>query len=709
MKRKISTITLFAFFALSGSIFAQGNDPVLMKINGKPVLKSEFEYIYNKNNTNNSLDKKTLEEYVDLFVNFKLKVEEAKTQGIDTTKSFVSELSGYRTQLTKPYLTDSKVEEDVLVEAYNRSKEDIDVSHILIRIAQGATPADTLKAWNTALSALKRLQKEDFEKVAKAMSEDPSAEQNGGHLGYISAFRTVYPFETAAYNTPVGTLSKPVRSAFGYHIIKVNARRASQGEVLVAHIMKFTEKEISIHNDFPKIALDSISKLIEIKKTKTKPIYDSFAKRIASKNNISKTTLDSIVARIEMANRIVAKNKMAKNTIDSIAKCIAAGDDFGKLAATYSDDKGSAAKNGELPWFGTGRMVPEFENAAFALKKAGDISEPIQSQFGWHIIKLIDKKGLAPFDEIKADLERKVKRDERANRGQEAFTAKLRAAYNYQLNKPAITEMYSLVSEKVAIDSAFLAKSAKLSKALFTFATKSYTQADFVKYLTENPTSDKAIATELLNDKLKAYEDRELLAFEDTQLEKKYPDFRFLIQEYHDGILLFEVSNKEVWDKASKDTQGLETYFKAHKDVYTWEKPHYKGRVIYCKDKATLKAAKAIVKKSDIDSIDKYLPARLNDSIQYVKIEKGLFVQGENKVVDNFIFKVKEKPAITAEYPLVFVTGKMLKFTPEDYSDVRGLVTADYQEYLEKEWIAALRAKYPVEVNQEVLKTVKKN
>lgn len=715
MKRTVSKISLFAFFALTGHLFAQVNDPVLMNINGKPVYKSEFEYIYNKNNTNNSLDKKSLEEYVDLFVNFKLKVEEAKAQGIDTTRSFVTELAGYRSQLTKPYLTDSKVDEEILREAYNRSKEDVDVSHILIRVAQNATPADTLKAWNIVQSILKRLQKEDFAKVAKEVSEDPSAADskgqvgNGGRLGFISAFRTVYPFETMAYNTPVGAISKPVRSAYGYHIIKVHARRPSLGEVLVAHIMKFTEKEIVLNNDLPKAAYDSINKLIEIKATKSKPVYDSFAKRIAAKNNLSKTALDSIVTRIETAQRIVAKNKMAKSTIDSIAKRIAAGDDFGKLASTYSDDKGSSAKNGELPWFGAGRMVPEFENTAFALKNKGDVSEPVQSQYGWHIIKLIDKKGLAPFEEIKEELDRKVKRDERATMGQDAFVSKLKADYNFQLNKAAVDELKGLVADKATIDSVFFANAQGLNKPLFTFGLKTYSQADFVSYVKLNAYSDRATASEQLDQKLTSYIDRELLAFEDLQLEKKFPEFRFLIQEYHDGILLFEVSNKEVWEKASKDTDGLAAYFKAHKEVYTWEKPHYKGRVIYCKDKATFAAAKSIVKKSVADSLDKYLPARLNDSIQYVKIEKGLFVQGDNKAVDNLVFKLKEQPTAAADYPYVFVTGKMLKFTPEDYTDVRGLVTADYQEYLEKEWITALRAKYKVEINQEVLKTVKQN
>lgn len=646
MKRTV--ISLVAIFALFSGIFAQSSDPVLMKINGKPVLKSEFEYIYNKNNSNNSLDKKTLEEYVDLFINFKLKVEEAKTQGIDTTKSFISELSGYRSQLTKPYLTDSKVDEATIREAYDRSKEDVDVSHILIRIPQNATPADTLKAWNDINAVWKRVQKEDFNKVAKETSQDQSVEQNQGHIGWISAFRTVYPFETVAYNTPVGTISKPIRTAFGYHVVKVQGRRNSLGEVLVAHIMTFTSKGEE------------------------------------------------------------AVNKKAKATIDSIYQRIKAGDDFGTLAAKHSMDKGSSVKNGELPWFGTGRMVPEFENAAFALKNKGDVSEPIQSAYGWHIIKLIDKKPLASYEDLKADLERKVKRDERANRGQEAFLAKSKAENNYQLNAASLKEFYKVLGTRKLADSAFVADVAKLDKPLFSVAGKKYTQADFAKYLKKNNASDKTIASEIINEKLDAFVNAELLAYEDEQLEKKYDDFRNLMQEYHDGILLFEVSNREVWDKASKDTEGLAKYFNTHKDNYKWDKPHYKGRVILCKDKETFAAAQKIVKKAAADSIDKYLRVRLNDSIQHVKVEKGLYVQGENKVVDNQVFKTKDKFIPSKDYPFSFVVGKTIQ-KPEDYTDVRGLVTAEYQEFLEKEWIKSLRAKYPVNVNDDVLKSVKKN
>ena len=649
MKRKSPVVILVALLALSANTFDQSTDPVMMTINGKPVLKSEFEYIYNKNNSNNSLDKKTLEEYVDLFVNFKLKVEEAKTQGIDTTKSFITELAGYRSQLTKPYLTDSKVDDATLREAYDRSKEDVDVSHILIRIPQNATPADTLKAWNDINAIWKRVQKEDFAKVAKEKSQDQSAEQNSGHISWISAFRTVYPFETVAYNTPVGSISKPVRTAFGYHVLKVHARRNSLGEVLVAHIMIFTSKGED------------------------------------------------------------AVNKKAKISIDSIYQRIKAGDDFGTLASKHSMDKGSSVKNGELPWFGTGRMVPEFETAAFALKNKGDYSEPIQSSYGWHILKLIDRKGLASYDELKADLERKIKRDERANRGQQAFLAKSRTDNNYQVDAAKLNEFYKAATSHKISDSIFITEVAKLDKPLLSFAGKKYSQTDFAKYLKKNNSSDKTIASEVINEKLDAFVDAELLTYEDTQLEKKYDDFRNLMQEYHDGILLFEVSNREVWDKASKDTKGLEKYFKAHKDTYNkWDKPHYKGRVILCKDKETFDAAQKIVKKSAPDSIEKYLRVRLNDSIQHVKVEKGLYVPGDNKVVDNQFFKTKDTYVPTKEYPFAFIVGKPIS-KPEDYSDVRGSVTADYQEFLEKEWIKMLRAKYPVKVNDDILKTVKKN
>jgi peptidyl-prolyl cis-trans isomerase SurA len=645
---KTLLISLSVLF-LSGSLIAKGKDPVLMHINGKPVLKSEFEYIYNKNNSSNALDKKSLEEYVDLFVNFKLKVEEAKFQGIDTTKSFINELSGYRDQLIKPYLTDAKVEENVLKEAYERLKEDIEVSHILIRVQQNAAPEDTLKAWSKMQDVLKRLESEDFSTVAKEASEDQSAVDNGGYIGWITGFRTVYPFETMAFNTPVGTLSKPVRTNFGYHVIKIHNRRRSPGEVLVAHIMRFTSEGDDVGN-----------------------------------------------AR-------------AKNEIDSLYQVVKGGADFGQIASVHSEDRGSAAKNGELPWFGTGRMVAEFEQVAFSLENAGDISEPVKSAYGWHIIKLLDTKPIPSFESRKADIERQVKRDERAQLGQAAFVEKLKKEYKLKMLRGTHTEdFYALLQDRTLTDSVFQAEASRLKKPMFSFAKKTLKQDDFLAYLINNPGTEKASPKEIIDEKLQSFIEKELLAYENSQLENKYDDFRLLMQEYHDGILLFEVSNNEVWEKASKDTAGLAAFFKRNKERYSWDKPHFKGRVVQCKTEDIYKAAKEIVAVQPKDSIDKYL-RQLNDSVVNIKIDRGLYVQGDNKFVDKYIFKSGEELEKDAKYPHVFVPGVMLNYTPEDYTDVRGLVTADYQEHLEKEWIKMLRDKFPVKINQRVLRTIQKN
>ncbi|HQB28496.1 MAG TPA: peptidylprolyl isomerase [Paludibacter sp.] len=640
------------FVSLSVLLFSVSlvaKDPVLMTINGNPVSKSEFEYIYNKNNSNNVLDKKTLEEYVDLFVNFKLKVEEAKSQGIDTTKSFIDELRGYRDQLTKPYLTDAKAEEDVLKEAYERLKEDVEVSHILIRVDQYADPEDTLVAWNKIQEISKRLQHEDFSAVAKEVSEDQSASYNGGYVGWITGFRTVYPFETMAFNTPVGTISSPVRTVIGYHLIKVSNRRNSPGEVLVSHIMKFTSEGDN------------------------------------------------------------ALNEQAKHQIDSLCQLVKEGADFGQLASANSDDRGSAVKNGELPWFGTGRMVPEFEQAAFALQNKGDISEPIQSAYGWHIIKLIDTKPIPSFEAKKSEIERLIKRDERAQAGSKAFIEKLKKDYKLKFAKgTAKDDFCTLLQDRTLADSAFLAEASSLKKPMFSFAKKTYKQNDFLSYLKENSSTEKSSAKDIIDEKLNEFIEKELLAYEDSQLEKKYDDFRLLMNEYHDGILLFEVSNEEVWEKASKDTAGLAAFFKKNKENYTWDKPHFKGRVVQCKNEEALQAAKHIIASQPQDSIDKQLRF-LNDSVVNIKIDKGLYVQGDNKFVDHYIFASTDEFEPDAKFPYVEVAGKMLNDTPEEYTDVRGLVTADYQEYLEKEWIVHLRNKYPVKINQKVLKKIQKN
>jgi len=643
---KVKNFLFAIVLAVSCSLFAQVDyDPIIMRVNGNPITKSEFEYIYNKNNSANMIDKKTLAEYVELFINFRLRVEEAKYQGLDTTAAFIRDFTNYRAQLAAPYLTDREAQEAVIKEAHSRMQEEVEVSHILVRIPPNATAADTLAAWRQIQDAERRLRRESFETIARAVSECPTAE-TGGHIGWISAFHTIYEFETRAYNTPIGTVSAPVRTLFGYHLIKVHNRREASGEVLTSHIMVFTHENA----------------------------------------------------------------ELAKQQIDSLYRRVLAGDDFGRLAREHSEDRGSAVQNGELPWFGTGRMVPEFENAAFALNEIGDVSEPIQSMYGWHIIKLLDRRGVPTLDEARPEIERMIRRDERANAGQRAFVVSLKEEYNLQIKTENVNEFVVLLEGKRLNDTIFQAQIAELNKPLISFADQKYSQADFAEFLRTNTISNRTIASEIINEKLNDFVSRRLLAFEDTQLARKHKEFRFLSQEYHDGILLFEISNREIWERSSTDTEGLTAFFNANRERYTWDEPRFKGRVVHAKDRATEREARRIIRRSPVAEIDRNLQALNDGNVRRIRVERGLFVEGANQAVDadRSGFRSRERFVPTEEFPRVFVSGRLLR-APEEYSDVRGLVIADFQAYLEKQWIKYLRAKFPVVIYHDVLKLVEEN
>jgi peptidyl-prolyl cis-trans isomerase SurA len=642
-------LSFFAAFFLCIALSAQ-NDPVLMTVNGKNITKSEFEYIYNKNNSNNPLDKKDLNEYVQLFSDLKLKVIEAEAQGLDTTKAFVKEFNGYREQSAKHYLTDNKVEEEVINEAYDRLKEEISVSHILIKIPNKGTPKDTLEAYQKAMKIRKRLKKEAFDKVAMEVSEDPISSRAGGYLGFVTGFQTILPFENAIYSLPVGGISLPVRTQFGYHLIKVNDKRPSQGRILVAHIMKIIR---------PNTSSDSI--------------------------------------------------RIIKKQIDSIYDKLKAGADFSELARKNSDHIYSAQKGGELPWFESGHsgVGVEFENTAFNLN-VGEISSPIRSAYGFHIIKLLDKKPLESLEEKRAELQRKTKYDERGSKGFETFKKELKKEYNFQVIEASIAEIKNVANNCPAKlnDSLFYNKVADLKKPLFSFSDKVFYQNQFIDFLKKS----KKLSSKDIDGKLDAFANSKLIEYEDSRLEQKYPEFRMLVQEYHDGMLMFNISSKEVWEKAAEDTTGLRKFFDANKKNYTWETPRFKGTIVYCKDKKTEKRVKRIIASSPKDSIGSYLSKLNTENLISVKIDKGLFVKGENKAVDKYVFKEGDYVP-TAEFPIVFVAqgSKILATGPEEYQDMKGLVTSDYQNYLQDEWMKKLRKKYQVIVFQDVLKTVKTN
>lgn len=585
---------LFIVAALSLNMMAQ--DKPLMTINGQPVSAEEFLYIYEKNNQAGALDPKTMDEYLDMFINFKLKVVEAESQGIDTTEAFKKELKGYRAQATPKYLQDNQAMDSLVEMSWRHMSKDRRAAHIAIQCPATADSAQTAEALAKINEAYERVtigkevikgkgrkakkvreKVEPFADVARAVSTDPSVQETGGELGWITPFRYVYPLEEAVYNTEVGKVSAPFRTQYGFHIVLVEEERDHK-EVKASHIMKMTPRGES----------------------------------------------DSVVA---------AK----KALIDSIAAIVNA-ENFAEVAKAESDDRGSSARGGDLGWFGKGMMVKPFEDAAFALE-VGQISAPFQTMYGWHILYKEGERSIQPLDSIHSQVERQVLRDERAKEADKSFIRKTRAEYN--------------------------------------------------------------LPAEMTDEDVKAYADE--------HLEEKYPELRNLVQEYHDGILLFEVSLREVWDKAAKDTAGLEQFFAANKKKYTWDAPHFKGWLLQCKDKNSAKAAQAIIKSADPDSVKSYIAHRINqDSVTYVKAQRGLWEQGKNAAVDKYGLKIKKAEFTPNEQlPYVVCIGKKLK-APATWDDEKGKVTTDYQDFLEKAWIEKLRAKYPVVINEDVWQSIKK-
>lgn len=641
-----------ALLIFNNSIAQENKDAVLMTIGNTKITVAEFLNVYHKNNTAEATkDSKSLNDYLDLFVNFKLKVKEAEELGLDTAKSFKTELAGYRKQLVQPYLTDKEVNQKLLKETYDRLQIDVRASHILVKCNETALPKDTLEAYNKIMKIRARILKgEDFNKVAaeKGISDDPSAKDNGGDLGYFTALQMVYPFECVAYTTKVGDVSMPVRTRYGYHIVKVNNTRKARGEILAAHIM-----------------------------VKTRP-------------NMSKE--DSLTSYTK---------------ISEIYNKLKAGDKFEDMALQFSDDKASAKKGGELPWFGTNKMPVEFEEAAFTLSKKGDFSAPIKTQYGWHIIKLLDKKEVASFDEMKNDLKAKVSKDSRSQVGRSSLIAKIKTEYAFKENLKARDELYKAIDSTLFDGRWDIVKAGEAKKVIFNFNDKTYTQKDFANYIASHQSKRSKSDIKMAFDNLyKQFVDESAIAYEESRLDIKYPEFKALMQEYRDGILLFELTDKKVWSKATKDTLGAKAYYEKYKNNYLWDE-RAEASIYTCSDEKIAKQVRALLK---LNKTEKEIMTEVNKTSQLnLQIEMRVFNKGENEYLDKNwnpgisadIVSVKDKKIV------IVSVSKLLKPEPKSYVDSKGTVTADYQNYLEKEWLAELKKKYSVSIDKNVLATVK--
>ena len=626
------------------------NTAVIMTLENQDITLSDFEYIFRKNNNEEITTKEDLDEYIKLFVNYKLKVKAAKDARLDTNKAFISELKGYRKQLARPYLTDGDLLDKLTEQAYERKKTEVKAKHILVRVDLDAEPADTLVAWNKIKTLRDRVISggEDFEAVAKGQggSEDPSVKDNGGDLGFFSAFQMVYPFEEAAYNTKPGSVSDILRTRYGYHILKVEETRPARGQVLVAHIM-------------------------------TKAGNQS--------NDVTQ--------------------KRAEEKINEIYQKYVNGEEFGELARKYSEDATTSKQGGKLPWFGTRKMVKSFEDVAFNLKDSADVSVPFQTEYGWHIIQKLDEKVIGNFDELKAEIKTKVSKDSRAEKTKKSFLDKLKLEYTVIVKEKSLKHIYKSVDSTFFTKDWEMNKPKKLKEKALKIEKIKLTLADFNAYMIKKKrrANTDAAETFIKNTYYEWVED-ELLAYEDTKLEEKHEPFRQLMQEYRDGILLFELTDELVWSKAIKDTIGLEQFYVENKSNYMW--PDRFNVQAYSTNSQAIATEIMGLFSNELDK-DSIL-AKVNDSSELnANYESGIFSADEKSYLNNIENSKEEVTMIESDGK--YYVAKILQFIPakeKELKEAKGIITSDYQSYLEKQWIGELRSKYNYTVHKDVLYSI---
>ena len=642
--------TLLTFYSLifTLTLFAQ-NDPVLMEIDGNDVTKSEFLQIYLKNNNAPKYDQASLDEYMELFTKFKLKVAEAEKLGYDTIPRLKKELAGYQNQLALPYLIDSAQNEVLVKEAYDRLKNEVRASHILIRMESNASPEDTLRAYNQLLTLKARIEKgEDFAYVARGKngSEDPSVTENGGDLGYFTAFQMVYPFEEQAYNTPVGSVSEPFRTRFGFHILKVTDKRAARGTIKVAHLMIAARKDQS--------------------------------------------TNEQIEAARKKADELYTK--------------IQNGENFENLVNQFSDDPSSNGNGGILPIFGSGtttRMVSEFEDAAFSLKNDGDISEPVQTDYGFHIIKRIELTGISSYDDLEKELQGRVNRDSRSKKTQASFVAKLKKEYNYKDKTRKSIKWFNENLDSSYFVGRWNADDLKTDKVMFIIDGEKFHQQQFATYLESNFRNIRRdLPATVVKNQFTAWEKEMILSLEKAKLSEKHPEYKALMTEYHDGILLYEIMSDKVWNKAMNDTSGLMNYFHSNRANYVWGERV--NAVAY--ECLNMDVANSVYKMLSNGISEDSIVSTINaDSELNLRIRNNKFeVDKTSYIKDNLSDGLNMPYESEGKYYVVNVK-EHLPSVQKEFHEARGAITSDYQNHLEKEWLKELNAKHSVKVHKDVL------
>ncbi len=640
MKKHILTAAV-AFAAAIGTGAAADSDPVLMTVDGHDIRVSEFEYLYNKNNTQ-QVQPQTLDQYLQMFVDYKLKVADAENAGLDTLASFRTEFNGFRRELAEPYLRDTTVFEQLVLDDYNRRRTAVKVSHIMLApTPDGLAAADSLRAAILAGTV-------SFEDAARANSMDRGSSAQGGFMGVVTPDRYPYSFETAAYTTPVGQISEPVNSGMGYHLIRVESSEPNPGEVHVQHILLLTRPD--------------------------------------------------------------ADESAVRARIDSLyAVATAPGADFAALAHTYSQDPGSARNGGELPWFGPGAMVAEFDSAAFATPN-GTISAPFRTRFGYHIINKLDSRALAPLEELRPQIMQAISNDERSALPSRAVIDRLIAERHAKVLPKALAKVRKdLEKHAGGYDSLMRARLGASDLAIATYdGGGRITLAQVMERVPVTASTDVDNAVNHIGGAANIMLRENLRTDFINSLAETNADYRNLLNEYRDGILLYEISSRNVWDRAARDTTGLEEYFRAHRDKYQWDQPKFKSFIIFASSDSVLQEALNYAPTLSTADAQAFTAAMREHFGRDVKVERVIAARGENPITDYLAFD-GDKPAADARTrwaAYAAYQGRIID-GPECAADVRGAAVTDYQSELDRQWLEQLRAKYPVRINNGVFEALK--
>ncbi len=649
MKLKV----FFGALALVGvaTLAIAATDPVLMKINNKEVKLSEFEYLYKKN-LEQQVNKESIDEYVDRFVNYKLKVAEAERLGYDTLQYIKKEIDGYKEDMLSPFLTDTELQEQLVREAYERMKTDVDVSHIML--SRGRNKAEEKKQI-AMMDSIRNciLSGEDFNELVMKYSVDRSKENNKGEYGFISSGVFPYDFEKVVYDTPLGELSKPFVTDYGVHMVRVNGYRPNDGQVEVAHILRL----------FPK------------------------------------------------SSGVTEEEKQAvKAKIDSIYNCILKGENFDDLAKSYSQDFKTARDGGKLPPFGRNYMVKAFENVAYSLPE-GVISEPFETPYGYHIIKKIKNIPLGTIDDCREAIEKKIASDQRSMMPIESRCEQILKEQNYRKTDGLKDYLLQEMKKHGGFDSTFVTDvMAKSNYTMFTYGNGIKAPLSLLAPAI-NPKTKVAsdeIAAAVLDASVDRVARQEIMKYYSDNIVDLNPDYRNLLNEYRDGTLLFEVMSREVWNKAKSDSKALEDRFEANRSKYQWDEPRFKGVMICAKNDSIMNEAMKMYRTISSQPEDTITSALNKKFGRNIKMVRSVSKRGDNEMIDYIAFGGKHVESTYQGYPVFGILfGKKIE-QPEEMSDVKGLVASDAQDALEEQWLADLHKRYKVTVDKKVLNQLKK-